>query len=70
MFLVVTRNFPPDVGGMQILMGGLTKSLLEHGPTTMQVGFCVKLPCNGPWGYDGGKKNGYIESGYINIITN
>jgi len=45
-------------------------SLLEHGPTTMQVGFCVKLPCNGPWGYDGGKKNGYIESGYINIITN
>ncbi len=32
MFLVVTRNFPPDVGGMQILMGGLTKSLLEHGP--------------------------------------
>ena len=32
MFLVVTRNFPPDVGGMQILMGGLAKSLLEHGP--------------------------------------
>ncbi len=32
MFLVVTRNFPPDVGGMQILMGGLVKSLLEHGP--------------------------------------
>ena len=27
-----TVNFPPDVGGMQILMGGLTKSLLEHGP--------------------------------------
>ena len=32
MFLVVTRNFPPDVGGMQILMDGLTKSLIEHGP--------------------------------------
>ena len=32
MLLVVTRNFPPDVGGMQILMGGLAKSLLEHGP--------------------------------------
>ena len=32
MFLVVTRNFPPDLGGMQILMGGLSKSLLNHGP--------------------------------------
>jgi len=32
MFLVVTRNFPPDVGGMQILMGGLSESLIEHGP--------------------------------------
>ena len=32
MFLVVTRNFPPDVGGMQMLMGGLSKSLLDHGP--------------------------------------
>jgi len=32
MFLVVTRNFPPDVGGIQILMGGLSESLLNHGP--------------------------------------
>ena len=32
MFLVITRNFPPDVGGMQILMGGLSESLLNHGP--------------------------------------
>ena len=32
MFLVVTRNFPPDVGGIQVLMGGLSESLLEHGP--------------------------------------
>jgi len=32
MFLIVTRNFPPDVGGMQILMGGLSESLLDHGP--------------------------------------
>ena len=32
MFLIVTRNFPPDVGGMQILMGGLTENLLNHGP--------------------------------------
>ena len=32
MFLVVTRNFPPDVGGMQVLMGGLSEGLLKHGP--------------------------------------
>ncbi len=32
MFLIVTRNFPPDVGGMQALMGGLSEGLLEHGP--------------------------------------
>ena len=32
MFLIVTRNFPPDIGGMQILMGGLSESLLNHGP--------------------------------------
>ena len=32
MFLIVTRNFPPDVGGMQALMGGLSKSFLDHGP--------------------------------------
>ena len=30
MFLVITRNFPPDVGGMQTLMGGLSESLLEY----------------------------------------
>ena len=32
MFLVITRNFPPDVGGIQTLMGGLSESLLNHGP--------------------------------------
>ena len=32
MFLIVTRNFPPDIGGMQMLMGGLSESLLNHGP--------------------------------------
>ena len=32
MFLVVTRNFPPDLGGMQNLMEGLSKALLNHGP--------------------------------------
>lgn len=32
MFLIVTRNFPPDIGGIQILMGGLSESLINHGP--------------------------------------
>jgi len=32
MFLIVTRSFPPDMGGMQVLMGGLAESLLNHGP--------------------------------------
>ena len=32
MFLIVTRNFPPDIGGIQSLMGGLSESLLNHGP--------------------------------------
>ena len=32
MFLIVTRNFPPDIGGMQMLMGGLSESMLNHGP--------------------------------------
>ena len=32
MFLIVTRNFPPDIGGMQSLMGGLAESLIDHGP--------------------------------------
>ena len=32
MFLVITRNFPPDIGGIQMLMGGLSSSLTDHGP--------------------------------------
>ncbi len=32
MFLISTRNFPPDIGGIQSLMGGLSISLLKHGP--------------------------------------
>jgi phosphatidylinositol alpha-1,6-mannosyltransferase len=32
MFVISTRNFPPDVGGIQILMEGLSNSLLNHGP--------------------------------------
>jgi phosphatidylinositol alpha-1,6-mannosyltransferase len=32
MFLVSTRNFPPDIGGIQNLMEGLSNALLSHGP--------------------------------------
>ena len=32
MFVVSTRNFPPEVGGMQNLMGGLAAALTNHGP--------------------------------------
>ena len=31
MYLIVTRNFPPEVGGMQMLMWGLSNSLAKHG---------------------------------------
>ncbi len=30
MYLIVTRSFPPEVGGMQSLVWGLTKSLSKH----------------------------------------
>ncbi len=32
MFLVATRNFPPEIGGIQNLMEGLANALLNHGP--------------------------------------
>ena len=32
MFVVSTRNFPPDIGGIQNLMEGLSNALLNHGP--------------------------------------
>ena len=41
MFLVVTRNFPPDIGGIQSLMGGLSKSLVNHGPVKV---FAYEFP--------------------------
>ena len=31
MFVVITRNFPPDIGGIQSLMEGLSKGLVKHG---------------------------------------
>ena len=41
MFLVVTRSFPPDVGGMQVLMGGLSENLLNHGPVKVFAYECL-----------------------------
>ena len=32
MYLIVTRSFPPEIGGMQNLMGGLANALVNHGP--------------------------------------
>ena len=32
MFVISTRNFPPDVGGIQNLMEGLSNALVNHGP--------------------------------------
>jgi phosphatidylinositol alpha-1,6-mannosyltransferase len=32
MFVISTRNFPPDVGGIQNLMEGLSNALVDHGP--------------------------------------
>jgi len=32
MFAIITRNFPPEVGGIQNLMEGLSNALLNHGP--------------------------------------
>ena len=54
MFLIVTRNFPPDIGGMQILMGGLSESLLNHGP--------VKV-----FAYENENSNSYDAKSSMNI---
>ena len=40
MFLVVTRNFPPELGGMQNLMEGLSNALLNHGPVKVFAESC------------------------------
>ena len=32
MFVISTRNFPPDIGGIQNLMEGLATALSNHGP--------------------------------------
>ena len=35
MFVIITRNFPPDVGGIQSLMEGLSNGLTKHGSVTV-----------------------------------
>ena len=42
MYLIVTRSFPPEVGGMQNLMGGLAKSLSKHDLTKVFADFTDK----------------------------
>ena len=32
MFIISTRSFPPEIGGMQNLMAGLANALMRHGP--------------------------------------
>ena len=32
MFIISTRNFPPDIGGIQNLVEGLAKAMVSHGP--------------------------------------
>jgi phosphatidyl-myo-inositol dimannoside synthase len=41
MFVVITRNFPPDIGGMQNLMEGLSISLTNHGPVKVFADECA-----------------------------
>ena len=43
MFLVVTRNFPPDIGGIQNLMEGLSNALLNHGPVKVLLTMLIIL---------------------------
>ena len=35
MYLVVTRSFPPELGGMQNLMWGLTNSISKYNLTCL-----------------------------------
>ena len=54
MYLVITRSYPPEIGGMQNLMWGLTNSLSkyfmikvyadEHHQSEDYDGQCVSVP--------------------------
>ena len=43
MYLIVTRSFPPELGGMQSLMWGLSKELSKN--YLIKV-FCMKTDYN------------------------
>jgi phosphatidyl-myo-inositol dimannoside synthase len=55
MFLVVTRNFPPEIGGIQNLMEGLSNALLNHGPVNV-------------FAYNTGNTEEYDQESKLNII--
>lgn len=42
MFVISTRNFPPELGGIQNLMEGLSHALLEHGPVKVFADYIEK----------------------------
>ena len=43
MFLISTRNFPPEVGGIQNLMEGLSNALLKHEQITTTLSKAKEL---------------------------
>ena len=53
MFVISTRNFPPDVGGIQNLMEGLSNALVNHGP--------VKVFADSFDGYESYDKNSKLN---------
>ena len=46
MFVISTRNFPPDLGGIQNLIEGLAKALISHGPVKV---FADSFPDSEIW---------------------
>ena len=63
MFVISTRNFPPEIGGMQNLMGGLSNALIDHGPVIV---FADKT--DGFENYDDGSKIKIERFGGIKIL--
>ena len=53
MYLIVTRAFPPELGGMQNLMWGLTNSIAKHHLIKVFADFHEKqnFHKNPPWVY-------------------
>ena len=51
MYLIITKSFPPDVGGMQNLMWGLTNELSKSNKTILE--------------YNSSKNNGNVKREYV-----